>query len=69
MELTEKVYSKNYEQELEYVKYPVSISGSEHSYAKLSEPPALGQHTDEILSEILGYSSERIAELRSQKIV
>jgi crotonobetainyl-CoA:carnitine CoA-transferase CaiB-like acyl-CoA transferase len=32
-------------------------------------PPLLGQHTDEILSEILGYTPEQIAELRQQKAV
>ncbi len=32
-------------------------------------PPTLGQHTDEILRVELGYSDERIAQLRMQKIV
>jgi crotonobetainyl-CoA:carnitine CoA-transferase CaiB-like acyl-CoA transferase len=31
--------------------------------------PMLGEHTDEILREYLGYSSERIAELRTARIV
>ncbi|CAE6471387.1 unnamed protein product [Rhizoctonia solani] len=32
-------------------------------------PPYLSQHTYEVLSEDLGYSSERIAELRKEKII
>jgi crotonobetainyl-CoA:carnitine CoA-transferase CaiB-like acyl-CoA transferase len=32
-------------------------------------PPILGQHTDEILRDILGFTSERIAQLRASKVV
>lgn len=32
-------------------------------------PPYLSQHTEEVLSQDLGYSAERIAELRAQKII
>jgi crotonobetainyl-CoA:carnitine CoA-transferase CaiB-like acyl-CoA transferase len=32
-------------------------------------PPLLGEHTDDVLGNFLGYSSERIAELRELKIV
>jgi crotonobetainyl-CoA:carnitine CoA-transferase CaiB-like acyl-CoA transferase len=32
-------------------------------------PPVLGQHTDEILRDVLGLSGERIAELRAAKVV
>lgn len=32
-------------------------------------PPRLGQHTDKVLSELLGYDGERIAKLRHDKIV
>jgi crotonobetainyl-CoA:carnitine CoA-transferase CaiB-like acyl-CoA transferase len=32
-------------------------------------PPALGQHTDEILRDVLGLTSEKIAELRAAKVV
>lgn len=42
---------------------PVKISGLDDSSA--TPPPTLGQHTDEILGEELGLSSERITELRS----
>ena len=32
-------------------------------------PPALGQHTQEILSKILGYSNETIQTLANDKVV
>lgn len=32
-------------------------------------PPVLGQHTDEILSDVLGLSSEQIEQLRASKVV
>ena len=34
-----------------------------------SAPPLIGQHTDEILGEVLGYSSEVIEELRGDEVV
>ena len=36
---------------------------------QIGRPPALGEHTDAILRERLGYSDERIAELRKAKAV
>jgi len=35
----------------------------------IGRPPALGEHTDAILRERLGYSDERIAELRAAKAI
>jgi CoA:oxalate CoA-transferase len=32
-------------------------------------PPALGEHTDEVLTNVLGYSKEKIEELKKDKIV
>jgi 2-methylfumaryl-CoA isomerase len=48
--------------------------GSPLAFAELSrEPPkaapALGQHTDEILSEVLGLASAEIARLHDRKVV
>jgi len=34
-----------------------------------SAPPVLGQHTDEILRDILGFTPEKIEELRASKVV
>jgi crotonobetainyl-CoA:carnitine CoA-transferase CaiB-like acyl-CoA transferase len=32
-------------------------------------PPVLGQHTDEILRDVLGFTAEQIAELRTANVV
>jgi crotonobetainyl-CoA:carnitine CoA-transferase CaiB-like acyl-CoA transferase len=32
-------------------------------------PPVLGQHTDEILKDVLGLTPERIEALRASKVV
>lgn len=32
-------------------------------------PPALGEHTDEILREVLGYDAHRIAQLRQESVI
>jgi succinyl-CoA:(S)-malate CoA-transferase subunit B len=31
--------------------------------------PRLGEHTDEVLSELLGLGAERLAELRQRKVI
>ena len=37
---------------------------------QVSRPaPLLGQHNDEVLSELLGYSRENIDELRAKKVI
>lgn len=45
---------------------PIRYDGDQHS--DFAPPPALGEHSDEVLREI-GYSALRIAELRAQHIV
>ena len=60
MGITSRVESEKYKSNdgkgyLEYPRNPVKYSRSE--LVKMSEPPFLGEQTDEILSEILGYSS------------
>jgi formyl-CoA transferase len=32
-------------------------------------PPTMGQHTEQILQEILGYSEEQLSQLRDKKII
>jgi crotonobetainyl-CoA:carnitine CoA-transferase CaiB-like acyl-CoA transferase len=32
-------------------------------------PPTMGQHTDEILRQVLGYADQQIAELRAQQVI
>jgi crotonobetainyl-CoA:carnitine CoA-transferase CaiB-like acyl-CoA transferase len=46
---------------------PFTFSGSNVGFDQ--PPPALGEHNDVVYSRVLGYSSERIAELRAQKVI
>lgn len=46
---------------------PIKLSETPGSVEKAA--PLLGQHTEEILQEILGYSSEKVAELRSKNVL
>jgi crotonobetainyl-CoA:carnitine CoA-transferase CaiB-like acyl-CoA transferase len=43
--------------------------GPEADLPSPTMPPALGQHTDEVLTEVLGLDAERIAELRRRGVV
>jgi len=45
---------------------PVKLSDSA---AEPAIAPALGQHTDEVLGEILGFGPEELAELREQHLI
>jgi crotonobetainyl-CoA:carnitine CoA-transferase CaiB-like acyl-CoA transferase len=45
---------------------PIKVDGVAENY---SPPPLRGQHTEQVLSEWLGYSTEEIARLRNEKIV
>ncbi|HTY60680.1 MAG TPA: CoA transferase [Acidobacteriota bacterium] len=46
---------------------PFTFSGSKVGFDQ--PPPALGEHNDMVYGRVLGYSSERIAELRAQKVI
>ncbi len=54
-------------QEVPTVANPVDFSETPVSYQK--SPPLLGEHTDEVLREWLGYSHELIAELREYSAI
>ena len=50
-------------------KLPVAAFSYEHGSPSIDlPPPALGEHTDEVLSE-MGYSDEEITELREAKAI
>lgn len=49
------------------VSNPVSFAGTPVTY--VSAPPLLGEHTDEVLSEWLGYSADKLAELRKDSAI
>jgi len=45
---------------------PIKLAEGEPAPAP---PPTLGQHTDEVLGELLGYDPDRIQRLRSERII
>lgn len=52
--------------EVGLVDNPIHITGGPAA-ADYSPPPLLGQHTAEVLTQLLGYSVERLTELRRQQ--
>ena len=71
----EHVLARNMVQEIDHptcgpmklVNTPLKFSHSEPGVR--TPPPTLGQHTDEILEEVVGFSKERIATLKSDGVV
>jgi len=51
---------------IKLVGNPVKLSDAEQPFIS---PPTLGQHTEEIITELLGYSKEKIAELSMEKVI
>jgi formyl-CoA transferase/CoA:oxalate CoA-transferase len=49
------------------VNRPIKYGGDKQPAP--SAPPAMGEHTDDILSDVLGLSPERIEQLRAAKVV
>ena len=49
------------------VASPMRMSATPVQYDKA--PPLLGQHTDQVLQELLGYSAEQLDQLRDKKII
>jgi crotonobetainyl-CoA:carnitine CoA-transferase CaiB-like acyl-CoA transferase len=49
------------------VNRPIKFGGDKQPTP--SAPPAMGEHTDDILSDVLGLSPERIEQLRAAKVV
>lgn len=52
---------------MKLVNTPVKYSYSEPSIR--TPPPSLGQHTDEVLRDIVGLGDSEIASLRSEHVV
>lgn len=50
-----------------FVSNPVRFSGTPVQYRR--PPPLLGQHTEEILTEVLGLNSDEIAQLRDTRTI
>jgi crotonobetainyl-CoA:carnitine CoA-transferase CaiB-like acyl-CoA transferase len=49
------------------VNRPIKFPGARQPAP--TAPPVLGQHTDEILTDVLGFTAEQIAELRATKVI
>ncbi|HSQ04731.1 MAG TPA: CaiB/BaiF CoA-transferase family protein [Burkholderiales bacterium] len=49
------------------VANPMKFSGTPIEYSV--PPPVLGEHTDQVLRDMLGFSDARIAELKAQRII
>jgi succinate--hydroxymethylglutarate CoA-transferase len=52
---------------MKLVSPPVKFSDSKPSIR--SAPPTLGEHTDEILTDLLGMKSEEIESLKSEGVI
>jgi formyl-CoA transferase len=61
----------------EYQGHPIRVLGNpinlsstpEDKRRQFTSPPSYGQHTEELLSQLLGYSLERIAQLKKERII
>src|SRR5262249_55234955 len=53
--------------EVQLVGSPLKLS--ETPVAGRTHPPLLGEHTDEVLTVVLGYSAEQVTQLREQGVV
>jgi crotonobetainyl-CoA:carnitine CoA-transferase CaiB-like acyl-CoA transferase len=46
---------------------PVTFSGSSVGFDQ--PPPYMGEHNDMVYGQILGYTSERVATLKTKKVI
>jgi len=51
---------------VDLIASPFHISGTTTS---ATAPPALGQHTDQVLTQLLGLDEEQVRKLRQQGVV
>jgi len=55
---------------IKLVGNPIKLSGTPSQTRKsFTSPPTLGQHTEQILSELLGYTYEKIESLKVEKVI
>ncbi len=52
---------------VQMIASPLNLKGTPPTYR--NAPPTLGEHTDDILAEMLGKSAEDIAALRDKKVI
>jgi len=66
LEIVKKVDSENYG-ELKLVRNPIRVDGEQ--FGDISPPPAIGEHSEDILKDILGFTKEEISVLRQGKVI
>jgi crotonobetainyl-CoA:carnitine CoA-transferase CaiB-like acyl-CoA transferase len=49
------------------VRNPINMTGTPPQ--ALSHPPLLGEHTERVLRDVLGYDAQRIAELKDKSVI
>ena len=55
------------ERKIPQVGLGIAVDDNNASYR--SAPPLLGEHNHKVLAELLGYSSEKLAQLKTQKVI
>ena len=53
--------------EVRNIANPIELTGT--PFPKPSAPPRLGEHTDDVLRDVLGFSADKIAALKDQGAV
>jgi crotonobetainyl-CoA:carnitine CoA-transferase CaiB-like acyl-CoA transferase len=54
-------------QPIDLVASPFHLTGS--ATPQPTAPPALGQHTDEVLTQLLGLNAEQLSRLRQERVI
>ena len=54
-------------QPVDMIGNPIKMSGTPVSYRR--PPPTLGEHTDEVLSDVFGLSHDEVSRLRADEII
>ena len=62
-----RTWSENYARSLPFIKYPLQFSDMPPTQP--FESPTVGQHSEDILSQICGYSADKIGELKDKEII
>jgi len=65
-EIVQKVDSEKYG-ELKLVRNPLKIDGE--IFKDIEAPPAIGEHSEDVLKDVLGYTKDEIAKLREGKVI
>ena len=67
LDLNETISSEKYGGDLAFSKFPISFE--KNLNAELTEPPLLGEHTEQVLKELLSYSEIYIKHLKDTRVI